>query len=48
MRCAAPTELNCILQYYSYKGLAPTELQASLEAVFVNYCLFQCFTCPEL
>ena len=25
MRCAAPTELNCILQYCCYKGLAPTE-----------------------
>jgi len=33
-RCAAPTELNYTMQYYCYKGLAPPELQASLDSVF--------------
>jgi len=47
MKCVAPTELNCPMEYHCYKGFAPPELQSSLESVSANYCLSQRFAAME-
>ena len=47
MKCVAPTELNCTVQFHCYKGFAPTELQSSLESVLAYYCLSQRFAPME-